>query len=199
MFGVSRTALREALQMLSIQGLISIRKGSGIYVSEYNLTNVVKPMSQYLQMNLDDALILKVQELRKMFEPQIAWLAAANRDEIDVKKLEDNLSDFMKNDNQNADQQSEFDQNFHLTICEAAKNPIIVLQMAPILRLIPSIRTIVYKKVDAAKSEAIESYEQLLKAIRDQDGGGASEAMIRHLHGTEEYELICLNKISSKT
>ncbi len=48
MFGVSRTALREGLQMLSIQGLITIRKGSGIYVNEYNLSHAIKPISRYL-------------------------------------------------------------------------------------------------------------------------------------------------------
>ena len=91
MFGVSRTALREALQMLSIQGLITIRKGSGIYVSEYDSAKAVKPMIQYLQMSLDDELMIQVEEVRIIFEPQIAWLAARNRDEVDVKYLEKNI------------------------------------------------------------------------------------------------------------
>ncbi|NPE31859.1 FadR family transcriptional regulator [Methanococcoides sp. SA1] len=32
MFGVSRTAIREALQMLSAQGLINVHKGKGSFV-----------------------------------------------------------------------------------------------------------------------------------------------------------------------
>ncbi len=194
MFGVSRTALREALQMLSIQGLITIRKGSGIYVSEYNSANAVKPMSQYLQMSLDDALIIQVVEVRKMFEPQIAWMAARNRDEADVKLLEKNLSDLKKSDKYDSEHQGEIDQNFHLKICEATKNPIISLQMDPIFRLMPRIRTIVYSTVDTALSEAVEFHEQIFASIRDQDADGAREAMMGHLAVAEEHSYKILNR-----
>lgn len=194
MFGVSRTALREALQMLSIQGLITIRKGSGIYVSEYNSDNAVKPMSQYLQMNLDDALILQVVEVRKMFEPQIAWMAARNRDETDVKLLEKNVSDLKKSDRYDSEHQGQIDQSFHLKICEATKNPIISLQMDPIFRLMPRIRTIVYNTVDTALSEAVEFHEQIFAAIRDQDSDGARQAMMGHLAVAEEHSYKILNR-----
>ena len=187
MFGVSRTALREALQMLSIQGLITIRKGSGIYVSEYNLANAVKPMNHYLQMNLDDALILQVVEVRKIFEPQIAWMAACNRDKTDVKVLETSISVLKKSDHHNSAHLGEIYQNFHLKICEATKNPIIVLQMDPILRLIPRIRTIVYSTVDAGLSETVEFHEQMFEAIRDQDADRARETMMGYLVVTEEH------------
>jgi len=194
MFGVSRTALREALQMLSIQGLINIRKGSGIYVSEYNSDNAVKPMSQYLQMNLDDALILQVVEVRKMFEPQIAWMAARNRNETDVKLLEKNVSDLKKSDRYDSEHQGEIDQNFHLKICEATRNPIISLQMDPIFRLMPRIRTIVYSTVDTALSEAVEFHEQIFAAIRDQDADEARQAMMGHLAVAEEHSYKILNR-----
>jgi len=36
-FAVSRTALREALRRLSARGLIDIRKGSGMYISELKI------------------------------------------------------------------------------------------------------------------------------------------------------------------
>lgn len=194
MFGVSRTALREALQMLSIQGLITIRKGSGIYVSEYNSAKAVKPMSQYLQMSLDDELIIQVVEVRKMFEPQIAWLAAQNRDEADVRLLEKNLSDLKKSDHANSDFQGEIDQNFHLRICQATKNPIIALQMDPIFQLMPRIRTRVYSTVDTALSEAVAFHQKIFDAIRDQDADGARDAMMGHLAVAEEHSYKILNR-----
>ena len=51
MFGVSRTALREALQMLSARELISIKKGSGIYVNELSTRMATKSMRFFLEMN----------------------------------------------------------------------------------------------------------------------------------------------------
>jgi len=194
MFGVSRTALREALQMLSIQGLITIRKGSGIYVSEYNSANAVKPMSQYLQMSLDDELILQVVEVRKMFEPQIAWMAARNRDEADVKLLEKNLSDLKKSDHANSEVQGEIDQNFHLRICQATKNPIIALQMDPIFQLMPRIRTRVYSTVDTALSEAVAFHQKIFDAIRDRDAEAARESMMGHLAVAEEHSYKIINR-----
>jgi len=194
MFGVSRTALREALQMLSIQGLITIRKGSGIYVSEYNSAKAVKPMSQYLQMSLDDELIIQVVEVRKMFEPQIAWLAARNRDEADVKLLEKNLSDLKKSDHVNSEVQGEIDQNFHLRICQATKNPIIALQMDPIFQLMPRIRTRVYSTVDTALSEAVAFHQKIFNTIRDQDADGARDAMMGHLAVAEAHSYKILNR-----
>jgi len=194
MFGVSRTALREALQMLSIQGLITIRKGSGIYVSEYNSANAVKPMSQYLQMSLDDELILQVEEVRKMFEPQIAWMAARNRDEADVKLLEKNLSDLKKSDHANSEVQGEIDQNFHLRICQATKNPIIALQMDPIFQLMPRIRTRVYSTVDTALSEAVAFHQKIFDAIRDRDAEAARESMMGHLAVAEEHSYKIINR-----
>ncbi len=187
MFGVSRTALREALQMLSIQGLITIRKGSGIYVSEYDTANAVKPMSQYLEMNLDENLIIKVVEVCKMFGPQIAWMAACNRDESDIEVLEKCLSKLRQSDKYNSTHLGEIDRNFQLLICQATKNPIIALQMEPILRLMPQIWTFVYSVVDADLSETVKSHEQVFEAIRDQNAGGAREAMKGHLVITAEH------------
>jgi len=194
MFGVSRTALREALQMLSIQGLINIRKGSGIYVSESNSDQITKSMSQYLQMNLDDDLILQVVEVRKMFEPQIAWMAAKNRDDVDVKFLEQNVQDLKKSDIFNSEQQGEIDQRFHMKICEATKNPIIPLQMEPIFRLMPQIRTIVYQTVDTALSEAVEFHQQIFDTIKSGNASGAREAMMGHLAVAEEHSHRIMNR-----
>lgn len=187
MFGVSRTALREALQMLSVQGLIHIRKGSGIYVNEYNSDNAVKLMSRYLEMNLNPELILQIVEVRKAFEPTIAWLAAKNRDDQDVEELERNLEDLKLSDALDSEKQGMIDQEFHLKICNATKNPIIALQMNPIFRLMPNIRTIVYKTVDTALSEAVDFHERIFETIREQDAAGARDAMAGHLVVAEEH------------
>ena len=86
MFGVSRTALREALQMLGAKGLISVKKGSGIYIEDYSPQNVIQPMRLYLELNFDKSYILQLIEVRKIIEPQICKMAARNRSEEDIRK-----------------------------------------------------------------------------------------------------------------
>ena len=84
MFGVSRTALREALQMLCSRGLIHVKKGSGIYVQDYSPANVVRPMQMYLELNFDRNFLKHIITVRKILEPQIAGLAAINRTQSDI-------------------------------------------------------------------------------------------------------------------
>jgi GntR family transcriptional repressor for pyruvate dehydrogenase complex len=91
MFGVSRTALREALQMLSARDLISIKKGSGIYVNELIDKIATKSMRFFLELNFDKDHILHVIKARNMFEPEIAKLAAINRKTEDIDFLKNNI------------------------------------------------------------------------------------------------------------
>jgi GntR family transcriptional repressor for pyruvate dehydrogenase complex len=164
MFGVSRTALREALQMLSARGLVTIRKGSGIYVNNYSSTHVIKPMSLFLELNLDRDYIVHVMEVRNMFEPTIARLAAVNRTEKDVQKLEKSLEELKQSPSNNYYKQGQIDRDFHLIIAEACKNPIIPVIVTPIFKLMPKIRSLVYANIDTAKSEAVDYHIKIVDA-----------------------------------
>ena len=185
MFGVSRTALREALQMLSARGLITIRKGSGIYVNNYSSAHVIKPMSLFLELNLDKEYIIEVMEVRKMIEPQIARLAAINRNDQDIKKLEKNVSDLIKCEPGNFHKQGQIDRDFHLIIANACKNKIIPVIVTPIFKLMPKIRSLVYASVGTAMSEAIEYHQRVLDRIRAGDAEGAFQRMKEHLDVAE--------------
>ncbi|HDP67475.1 MAG TPA: FadR family transcriptional regulator [Candidatus Marinimicrobia bacterium] len=187
MFGVSRTALREALQMLSARGLISIRKGSGIYVNDYSSAHVIEPMNLFLELKLDRDYILYVVEVRKMFEPTIAQLAALNRSEDDLRKLSVNLQKLQQSPPDDCVKQGQIDRDFHLIIANACRNPIIPLIVTPIFQLMPRIRSIVYANVKTAQREAVDYHQRILMKIRDRDPEGAYQAMIAHLQRAERH------------
>jgi len=187
MFAVSRTALREALRMLSGRGLITIRKGSGIYVNDYSAAHAVKPMSLFLELNFDKKLISHVIRVRQMLEPQIARLAASNRREEDLQALKNNLKKFIDCREDDYRREGELDREFHLLLAKASGNPIIPMMVEPIFQLMPKIRTLVYAHVNRAKSAALEYHQKLVEAITVRDEDGAEQAMIAHLALAEEH------------
>ncbi len=195
MFGVSRTALREALQMLSAKGLISVKKGSGIYIEDYSPQNVIKPMRLYLELNFDKSYILHLIEVRKIIEPQICKMAARNRSEDDVKLLQKNLNKFKTSEPANFRQEGELDREFHLIIARASGNPIIPIIVDPIFQLMPKIRTLVYAHIDKAKSAAFQYHDLIFKCIKEKDEDGAYHYMVEHLRIAEEHSRTIINKI----
>ncbi|HQC61459.1 MAG TPA: FadR/GntR family transcriptional regulator [Candidatus Marinimicrobia bacterium] len=189
MFGVSRTSLREALQKLSARGLLRIRKGSGIYVTDYQAENVIKPMSLFLELNLDKDYLMSVMEIRKILEPQIASLAATRRTARDLTKLRKNCNDLKKCDSTDYLKQGQIDKDFHLNIAIASKNQLVPIIVEPMFRLMPKIRSLVYQQIDSAKSSAITYHDLILEKIQVKDSQGAFEAMTTHLQIAEEHTL----------
>src|SRR5665647_2960038 len=56
-FAVSRTALREALRRLSARGLIDIRKGSGMYITELKIEDAINSLHLFYDLRFDSNLI----------------------------------------------------------------------------------------------------------------------------------------------
>ncbi len=195
MFGVSRTALREALQMLGAKGLISVKKGSGIYVEDYSPQNVIKPMRFFLELNFDENYVLHLVQVRKLLEPEICRLAALKRTDVEIKELQENLEKFNKVKPDDFRSQGELDREFHLIIAQATQNPIIPIIVDPIFQLMPKIRTLVYVEIDRAKSSAQEYHQIIFEAIKEQNEKKAFEAMREHLRIAEEHSREIIKKM----
>ncbi len=195
MFGVSRTAVREAFQMLAARGLVRVRKGDGIYVSDYSPENVTKPMSLFLELNLSKNYMLHVMEIRKMLEPQIARLAALRRTDEDLDDLSKNLEKHKRCKKDDSYTQGKIDGEFHLKIANACKNPIVSMAVKPVFELMPKTRSIVYAYIDTSQSEAIEYHSKILEMIKDGNADVSYETMKEHLKMAESRTLTVLNKL----
>lgn len=188
-FGVSRTALREALRRLSARGLITIHKGSGMYVSEINIEDAIKTLNLYYDLKFDNNLLFQIIEVRCLFEPEIAKLAAANRTDADLADLTTNLAAFEKCDHDNTQMEADLDNKFHLSITKATQNPITQITMEPIYSLLPRMRNYIYGNIDGEKENTLRSHKAALNAIRTQDLDTAYSVMKLHLDRTREiYE-----------
>jgi len=186
-FGVSRPALREALQILSTRGLITIRKGRGAFVNDYHETLAFNPMHLYLELNLNKDLILHLVTIRKLLEPNIALLAAQNRTEDNIRELQAILREFENISEENHKRQGELDRDFHLKLAYSTQNPIIPLIVDPVFQMMPKIKTIILEHVEQAHRSAVEHHRKILDMIVAQDAEGAYREMLEHMAIAEEH------------
>lgn len=179
-FGVSRTALREALQMLSAKGLISIEKGRGIFVRKITSESVTDPMHSYLKTRMGASYVLEIIEARRIIEPEIAHSAALNRTEQDIEQMQFEIDQMVTFEGP-AEELAKFDMNFHLAIAKSTQNRLLPLMLKPVFRLMPEIKSMIISDVPEARNSAIIWHTKILKAIKESDADTAYEEMKQHL------------------
>ncbi|WP_319265766.1 FadR/GntR family transcriptional regulator [uncultured Draconibacterium sp.] len=185
-FGVSRTALREALRRLSARGLIEITKGSGMTVTGLQIDDAIKNLNLYYDMQFDHNLIAQIIEVRRLFEPEIASLAAKQRTQNDLSDIQENIEAFKICNPDNIQMEADLDNKFHLLIAKATHNPIVQISMEPIYSLLPRMRNLIYANVEGEKDITLEYHLKIFDVINKQKGDEAAELMKVHLHRTME-------------
>ena len=191
-FNVSRTAVREAVRMLSARGLVTVEKGRGVFVKNISVDSVTDPMHLYLMMQFSEEHALHLVHARQVIEPPIAADAAVHHTPEDADKLIKNLEELKKTDGGFLIL-ANLDMEFHLNIAKASENPIIPIILEPIHRLMPQIKSSVYAAVDDAKQSAIIWHGKILERILARDPEGAYTAMRDHLNIAESHIRKMLN------
>jgi GntR family transcriptional repressor for pyruvate dehydrogenase complex len=185
-FAVSRTALREALRRLSARGLIEIRKGSGMVVSEIKIEDAINSLNLYYDLKFDTNLIAQIIEVRRLFEPEIARLAARNRNQDDLKILRDNISELEKCDPDNTQLEVDMINRFHMNLSKATGNPIVIISMEPIYSLLPRMRNLIYANIEGEKEYTLRLQKNILEAVEKQIDQDAYEYSVELLERNRE-------------
>ncbi len=185
-FAVSRTALREALRRLSARGLIVIRKGSGMIVSEIKIEDAINSLNLYYDLKFDSNLITQIIEVRRLFEPEIARLASRNRTSEDLKLLKENLAELTKCDPDNTQLEVDMINRFHMNLSKATGNPIIIISMEPIYSLLPRMRNLIYANVEGEKEYTLRLQQCILDAVEAQDDQKAYQYSVELLERNME-------------
>jgi DNA-binding FadR family transcriptional regulator len=183
-FAVSRPTVREAVKVLVSQGIIEIRRGKGTFVRQ--MPGISEdPLGLDFIVNPNMRLVLI--EARIIIEPGVARLAAQKADDqaiaaigASVKEMED----IVLQNNVNI----EVELNFHRSIAEATKNPVIT-------RIIPIIMESITKTYrDAPRTtedhrHALEEHRRIYQAIAARDPDRSYEAMQMHLNASYQRTL----------
>ena len=109
-YGVSRTAIREALRSMEMMGCVESHVGEGTYIKTPSLQEIVDPFSMLIAQNgrMGGDLI----EARLILETEIAALAARRRTDEQLSALEKTLAE-MRRDIESGGMGIEADERFH--------------------------------------------------------------------------------------
>lgn len=185
-FGVSRTAIREALRTLSAKGLISIEKGRGIFVREISSKHVTDPLRTYLQTKIGVDYVLDIIVARQIIEPEIAKMAAKYRTEEDIIEIKKAIEE-MKNYDGDPAGLAKLDMNFHLSIAKSTQNNLLPLMLKPIFKLMPEIKSKIISDVPEARNSALVWHNKIMKAIIKGDADESYKLMKRHLEIAKDH------------
>jgi GntR family transcriptional repressor for pyruvate dehydrogenase complex len=187
-FGVSRTALREAIHMLGTRGLVTSKRGKKTVINEYHEVLNISPIQFYLECNLSDKLIQDWINIRVSLEPTLARLAALNRTDDDLKILKKIINNLeLKKNINNGKLLATLDKNFHSCIAAATQNPIIPLIMKPIYDMMPTIKSIIINRSPASAKHTNEEHQKIYKCIANKDEDGAFLSMVEHMDSATKH------------
>lgn len=175
--GVSRTVVREAIQILRAEGLVRIRMGVGTFVTQ-SAPNILEGPMSYLPHS-ESKKIQDLLQVRNVLEPAIAALAAENARPDHLARMQQAIADM---DLYSADghRYIERDNHFHIALAEASNNSVYLLLINSIVDLLQENRQLAISVPGAAK-RANAFHRRILEAVRAGEFKKASAAMEGHM------------------
>ena len=174
---VSRSAYREAIQVLTAKGLVESRPKAGTRVLPRHRWNLLDPdvLAWAFRGDPDPQLIRSLFELRLIIEPAAAGLAAARHDKADLDTMRDALN-AMRRLTLATELGQQADRDFHGTILRATRNDAMIVLSASIGAAVNW--TTQYKqRARALPRDPIPGHTRVFDAIAAGDAAGASTAM----------------------
>jgi GntR family transcriptional repressor for pyruvate dehydrogenase complex len=177
-FGVSRTAVREAVRVLSEKGLVEAYSGRGTFVTNGTTQAIRQSLDLMIKIGQREG-SAHLSELREILEPGIAALAAVRAEESDISALKEAV-DVMDRSRHDADAFIEGDLDFHLALAEAAGNPLILSLIDSIVGLLREQRMRTYYVSGGAERGQFH-HKRILEAVEHHDPEKARETMQSHM------------------
>jgi len=177
-FGVSRTAVREAVKTLREKGLVEAYSGRGTFVTSGSSQSMRQSLDLISRISQQEGSV-HLAELRTILEPEIAALAASRIEDQLLTTMRDAVS-AMDRGLQDPDAYIEADLDFHLALAEAVENPLILSLLDSIVGLLRDQRRRIFN-VDGGPERGQFHHKRILAAIERRDADAARAAMRAHL------------------
>jgi len=188
--GISRTGVREALQVMSALNLVEIRPGSGCFVRKVATEYIVH--ADVLAILLEKESILEVIEVRKILEAGTAALAAERAVEADFWVIEDALSLIAKAIDR-SESVAGLTPEVHIAIAKATHNPVLAKLVTSFTGLMAKAGKLMEAMADdlaTFKQHELSTHRDLYDVVREGDPQKAARAMVKHIEGSQAL-IVC--------
>lgn len=179
--GMSRSSVREALRILEVQGLVRIKTGraGGAYVQRPGRHSVASSVS--LLIRGQQIMLADLLEMREAIEPFCARLAARNRTDDDLDRL-DAANAALAEPDADLPHFLQANVDWHVAVAAASHNELLAGLMTALSQALYS-ATENEQFVDAnVRQTTIRAHKTITTAIRAQDPDAAVRRMERHVH-----------------
>ncbi|MEO1857016.1 MAG: FCD domain-containing protein [Rubritalea sp.] len=186
-FGVSRTAVREALRELRGRGIIETVNGSGSYVSGGSLEMVSKAMTAYSSLTTDAKANADLLEFRVLIEgAAVGRLARSTRNKGTRLQLLTDILDQMRETSDRVEF-GKLDSKFHLIILETCNNAFInMIGKTLYANYQRYIREAHAMATEGMRLDTLAEHTRIVDAIKSAGADAAREALEEHLWAAAE-------------
>ena len=172
---VSRTTLREAIRILVAYDILEIRRGRGTYVTE----KALKQPQDFEQLSAIKVNAKDLYEMRLIFEPEAAYLAAVRGTDAEIKRILDYGRRIEEEIRTGGDRTKE-EQSFHKAIAQATHNEF-MNKLMPILYQAISKGVVLSSQSEKAVNDTIIDHRMIMDFLEQRNAEGAKSAMRIHI------------------
>ncbi len=162
-----KSAIREAVRVLSTKGLVEVVQGSGTRVTAPHRWNVIDSELVTL-MALRGLTMDQLIEVRRSLEPDIAALAAERATEAEVASLEETVAQTAQYETHDHPEYIRLDVGFHNQIAVATHNPIYPILVASVFDLLVESRRLLVA-FPGSTTRGIRHHQLILESIKTHD------------------------------
>ncbi|GIW81607.1 MAG: GntR family transcriptional regulator [Gemmatales bacterium] len=178
--GVSRSVVREAMQILQSQGLVEISQGRRPRVLPARPDPVIDSLHNLVQRA--QVSLLHLVEIRRPLEGEAAALAAKNATPQLIVELRQSVEELANAEE--LDAQIAADVRFHRLLAEATANPLFVMILDVLAPMLHESRRQTLRQSGVAV--ALAYHRKILEAVEAGDAKLAREVMLQHMQRTKQ-------------
>jgi GntR family transcriptional repressor for pyruvate dehydrogenase complex len=181
--GISRPSLREAIQVLQVQGRLVAKHGIGVFLLDDVEGVKLRDSLRAAQHNIEELF-----QMREILEaPAVEWAAERRTDAqlLAMKEAAKALNAAIAEDSIDFDKVRRLDMQFHLTIVKSAQNKFLNQTLGTLQEVMYQSMDNTLKlpgRIDASGHE----HGVILEAIEKQDPMAARLMIIKHIHNARD-------------